>query len=114
MPQYPVYCNEDLIEGLYMQGGNAILRGNNYYEYTFLNRNPDNMHSDYIASSRRVRTEAVCSQFTFGEGSGVREDGNVHASVRPPSPAPLELCTNASLSSSMVVKLSTIIQSFTL
>ncbi|KAF2648681.1 hypothetical protein K491DRAFT_238674 [Lophiostoma macrostomum CBS 122681] len=78
--QYPTYSDQSAIDELYMQGSNAVLRGDDYYQYTFLNRNPDSMHSDYIASSRGVRSSAACTQFTFGEGSGDRLNGSVYAS----------------------------------
>jgi hypothetical protein len=60
--------------------GIMIYHGDDFYEYTFLNRNPDNPRIDWVPSSRKVRTRTACEQYTL-EGPGRDDDGLVTGSV---------------------------------
>ena len=55
--------------------GISIYHGPDFYEYTFLNRNPDNPRGDFVFSARKIRTRAVCEQYTLA-GSGVPRSYN--------------------------------------
>ncbi|KAF2264481.1 hypothetical protein CC78DRAFT_544008 [Lojkania enalia] len=41
---------------------NPIYNGSGYYEYRFVNRNPDHEFTNYFVSSRKVQTRASCVQ----------------------------------------------------
>ena len=99
--QYPVYNMTDALEGLDTMSSPFVLRGNGYYEYGLVDRNPADMNSDSVASSRTIQAMANCTQFSFNEDDGKIVNGVVEASVRYTSNLHRCLSTDMKPSSTM-------------
>jgi hypothetical protein len=76
--QYPTVSIDDKTP---RDNGVAIMDGDGFYEYTFLNRNPDSLHSNFAPSSRTIRSRASCQQFSFDDNAGKKIDGYITGSV---------------------------------
>ncbi|KAF2651934.1 hypothetical protein K491DRAFT_696082 [Lophiostoma macrostomum CBS 122681] len=61
---YPVFQLNDTQDDLSSLAGTPLYHGNGYYEYRFLNRNPDHAYTNYLVSTRSVRAKATCVQAT--------------------------------------------------
>ncbi|KAF2472249.1 uncharacterized protein BDR25DRAFT_324690 [Lindgomyces ingoldianus] len=57
---------------------NAMYRGDDYYEYRFLNRNPEHLYTNYMVSSRVIQSRATCKQLAL-DGELEKESGRIFA-----------------------------------
>ncbi|KAF2258962.1 hypothetical protein CC78DRAFT_621407 [Lojkania enalia] len=73
---YPVFAKGNPNEISSQKDDISIVRGDGYYEYSFLDKDLNN-----VASSRTVQARAACIQFSFGEDEGKRINGMVEASL---------------------------------
>jgi hypothetical protein len=61
---YPVFKLNDTQDDLSSLAGTPLYQGDGFYEYRFLNRNPDHKYTNYLVSTRTVRAKATCVQVT--------------------------------------------------
>jgi hypothetical protein len=65
---YPVFNVSEMQRDLSSLAGTPLYVGDGFYEYRFLNRNPDHLYTNYLVSSRKVQARASCVQLeTQGE-----------------------------------------------
>jgi hypothetical protein len=51
------------------ESGIGIISKDNYYEYTFVNRNPDDPRLAFAPSTRTIQSSAKCEEFRFPVGN---------------------------------------------
>lgn len=71
--QYPVFPYDQIQRDLSSLAGTPLYKGDSFYEYRFLNRNPDHLYTNYFISSRKVQARASCEQLET-KGDYVDED----------------------------------------
>jgi hypothetical protein len=67
---YPVFNLSESQNDLSSLAGTPLYKGDGFYEYRFLSRNPDHLYTNYVVSTRKVQARASCEQL---EVSGPRE-----------------------------------------
>lgn len=60
--QYPVFPLNETQRDLSSLAGTPMYRGDGFYEYRFLNRNPDHLYTNYLVGTRKVQARATCVQ----------------------------------------------------
>jgi hypothetical protein len=56
-PEFPLGSEQTDLSSL---AGTPLYVGDNFYEYRFVNRNPDHLYAQYLISSRKVEARASC------------------------------------------------------
>jgi hypothetical protein len=60
--QYRVFPMNQTQRDLSSFAGTPIYQGDGFYEYRFLNRNPEHLYTNYLVSTRKVQAKATCDQ----------------------------------------------------
>ncbi|KAF2198652.1 hypothetical protein GQ43DRAFT_378080 [Delitschia confertaspora ATCC 74209] len=76
--EFPVFSVSDEDKTISPEKRNAIHKGDTYYEYRFLNRDPDLPYTNYYISSRSVRSNTTCIQLTT-EPNLYKLNGKIYA-----------------------------------
>jgi hypothetical protein len=73
---YPVFGLTESQQDLSSLAGTPLYKGDGFYEYRFLSRNPEHLYTNYMVSTRKVQASASCEQLEVRGGREADEDGH--------------------------------------
>ncbi|KAF2746426.1 hypothetical protein M011DRAFT_494927 [Sporormia fimetaria CBS 119925] len=75
--RYPVFAVGDVQRDLSSVAGTPLYAGDGFYEYRFINRNPEHLFTEYLIGSRTVQARAACTRLETKGGYFREESDNL-------------------------------------
>ena len=79
---YPEFNITQSQRDLSSLAGTPLYRGDGFWEYRFLSRNPEHLFTNYMISTRKVQARASCTQMETEDDSQTNDEGEIYIMAR--------------------------------